>query len=406
MSHYTCTLAALLVVAPISVHAEDASPRYAPIPVEGNFATLFKERLQTAKDDAPLRKLWNDFQRSPNKFNFDPALFDQFDLKNPALHSMLKGLMEKHQSGAPLGPHDLDGLKKVLQDIKSPGRAGSSPTLPSGSVQDVPLPTPPSDVANIADQPRPDLLDRWMRDWANHAEDTKLGEWLRQSPAFQKGLGDLRTLIDFKSNPLPWGLDILPAHLRLTDNLNLGLGNGLLSGLKNFSVPELPRVSLPHMNLPHISLGNWSAPTLPLPHLGGLSGAHVGQPLLWAVLVGAGVLLVWQVVKNIGPRSHRQTTLANLGPWPVDPAQIATRGQLIQACDYLALLMFGAEARTWNHRAIARRMLEADLQPGAVEELANLYETARYTTGPEMLDANERAAIRHHLCLLAEVPAS
>jgi hypothetical protein len=405
MPRFGCTIAALLIIAHAPVHGADGNSRYVPIPVEGILASLFKERLQATKADAPLWKLWNDIQRDPTKFKLDPAILNQFDLNNPALRGMLKELNEKHSAGAPLSPQDLAGLSKVLKDAQTPravnqvlfeAPTGEAPMSPAGA--DMPLPP---------DAPRADKWDRWMRDLMNHAENTEFGDWLRASPAFQKGIGDFRHLIDFNSNPSAWGLDALPKHLRFPDTLNFRLGDGLLSGLKNISMPDLPRVELPHVNLPSVHLGNWSLPTPPMPNIGGMGGAaSIGQGLLWILIIGVGIMLVWQVTRNLGARGPRQAKAPVLGPWPVDPRKVATRGQLIQAFDYLALLLLGTEARSWNHRAIARKMLDANLRPGAVEELAILYEHARYTRGPEPLPERARAAARAHLCLLAEVPAS
>ena len=172
------------------------------------------------------------------------------------------------------------------------------------------------------DPPRAEKFDRWMREFMNHAENTKFGDWLRDSPAFQKGVGDLRNLIDFKTNPSAWGL-ALPKHIRLPNNVDFRLGDGLFNGLTNISLPNLPRVDLPHMNLPSIHLGNWSLPTPPLPNIGGVgSAAGMGKALLWILLIGVGILLLWQLTKNLGPRDATQAKAPVLGPWPVDPRQV------------------------------------------------------------------------------------
>ncbi len=298
-------------------------------------------------------------------------------------------------------------LGKVLENAKTAQDANQVPIDASTPARAAT--TPPADVGVPAPREAPpaDTLDRWMRDVIDHAESTKLGDWLRESPAFQKGVGDLRNLIDFKSNPSAWGLDSLPAHLRLTDKLNFRLPDGVFSGLKNITLPDLPHVNLPHLNLPNVHVGNWSLPAPSVPHLGGFgNAAGIGSALLWVLIIGAGVMLLWQLTKNLGPLRNAQSPTPILGPWPVDPRKVATRGQLVQAFDYLALLVLGTDVRSWNHRAIARKMLETKLPPQAVEQLAHLYEAARYTAGPEPLPLNDQTAARRYLCLLAEVPAS
>src|SRR5207247_560188 len=150
--------------------------------------------------------------------------------------------------------------------------------------------------ARIA-KPPSDPLNRWVRNWMRNAEDSNLGDWLRDSPAFQKGLGDLKTLIDLEKSPSIWGLGNLPDHLRFTDKLNLGLADGFLDRLKKISLPEVPR-----MNLPPINLGNWNLPSVPLPNLGRPGRANLGEAVLWAIVVVVAVILAWQIARNLGPR--------------------------------------------------------------------------------------------------------
>jgi hypothetical protein len=91
-----------------------------------------------------------------------------------------------------------------------------------------------------------------------------------------------------------------------------------------------------------------------------------------------------------------------LGPWPVRPEDVSTRTELIRAFDYLALLRLGPAARSWHHRAVARQwaaLSEASQAPA--ETLAGLYETARYTDGPEALTDAERERARQALLTLA-----
>lgn len=405
MARFLFILAAAVAVSP--VRGADAEPRYVPIPVEGTLADLFKQRLKSAKADAPFLKLWNDLRSDPKKFKLDPAILKQFDFNNPALRDMLKEFSEKHRDGAGLSAQDLAKLSKVLKDVTIPRAAPQVPVEPPARGGDAPNPVGIADAPAQGAAPGVDRLDRWMRDFMKRAEDTKFGEWLRDSPAFQKGLDDLRNVIDFKSNPSGWGLDALPPRLRLPDNLDFKIGDGLFSGIKNISLPDLPRLDLPHLNLPSVHLGNWSLPAPPVPNIGGLGGAAgAGKALLWILLIGAGLLLVWQISKSIGPRVHIRAKASVLGPWPVDPRRVTTRSQLVQAFDYLALLRLGTEARSWHHRAIARKMLDVNLRPEAVQGLARLYEQARYTTGPEPLPAGDQTAARQNLCLLAEVPAS
>src|SRR5437879_2622898 len=106
-----CSIVAMVTMTFSPVRGQESGPRYVPIPFEGNFESLFKERLQTAKETTPLRSLWNQIKQNPKKFNLDPAFLNQFDLENPALRKMLTSLVEKQEHGVQIGTLELDGLK-------------------------------------------------------------------------------------------------------------------------------------------------------------------------------------------------------------------------------------------------------------------------------------------------------
>jgi len=65
-----------------------------------------------------------------------------------------------------------------------------------------------------------------------------------------------------------------------------------------------------------------------------------------------------------GPRS---SWLA-LGPWPVDPRHITSRGELIQAFEYLACLLLGPDALHRNHVDLAGQI--AALHPTPTRQAA------------------------------------
>jgi hypothetical protein len=134
--------------------------------------------------------------------------------------------------------------------------------------------------------------------------------------------------------------------------------------------------------------------------------------VLWTGLAVLAVVLAWKLV---GARRKLAVTVDRsgwqLGPWPVNPAEVATRQDLILAFEYLSLLVFGQAARTWNHRDIAARLRE---QPGGVaahrsraaDHMADLYERARYAPAADPLPEGELRDARRDLCLLAGVPGA
>ena len=89
---------------------------------------------------------------------------------------------------------------------------------------------------------------------------------------------------------------------------------------------------------------------------------------------------------------------------PRSQARVAEHMQLIQAFEYLSLLRLGRAARSWNHRVIAARLGGSGDGHRAADELASLYEQARYA--PEPLTDAALAAARRDLCFLAGVPAA
>jgi hypothetical protein len=127
----------------------------------------------------------------------------------------------------------------------------------------------------------------------------------------------------------------------------------------------------------------------------------------WTVVlwVGIGIVAIAAVWKLLTDRRAAQTAAAlagwRLGPWPVDPSQVTTREELIRAFEYLSLLRFGRPARSWNHRAIAKRL--GDQSAEAAQHLAELYEKARYAPPTDLLPDDEVRDARRDLCLLAGV---
>ena len=100
-----------------------------------------------------------------------------------------------------------------------------------------------------------------------------------------------------------------------------------------------------------------------------------------------------------------RTTCWNLGPWPVNPALVSTPAELIRAFEYLSLLRLGPDSRSWNHRAIAAHLGQTVPPDGrrAADELAALYEQARYAPADDPLPADALSTARRDLCLLAGV---
>ncbi len=170
-------------------------------------------------------------------------------------------------------------------------------------------------------------------------------------------------------------------------------------GLHPPAMPSLPHVAMPSITGPSFR-GLPSAPALP-----DLGSSHA---LVWMLLLVLLIVLLWKWNSWFPPQKNEPGSAWQLGPWPVAPDRVTTRGDLVQAFEYLALLLLGPTARTRHHHELAQQ-IERQAGEGpvheAVEQLAHVYEQARYA--PEQADATvplspqEQALARHTLCLLA-----
>jgi hypothetical protein len=232
------------------------------------------------------------------------------------------------------------------------------------------------------------------------AQDSKLGDWLRDSPAWKRGFADLRTSMN---NPDLSRLKLgdWQGKLLLPDSKLWRLGEGTLEGIQKMPRPNLLQFTPSLPAIRNIPMPNIAAPGMP-----DLSGPSLPSFSAWAIwiLLLLLFLLAGRQMLRWGRRSAvRVEETAQLGPWPVRPEAVSTRAELVRAFDYLALLTLGVGVQSWNHYAVARRWREkspACAQTG--DALALLYEQARYTEGVEALTQSQRDQARASLLQLAE----
>jgi hypothetical protein len=157
------------------------------------------------------------------------------------------------------------------------------------------------------------------------------------------------------------------------------------------------------------SLPSWMQPG-DVPTLGSAPDVSMGDALdgiLWVLLLGALGVALWcgQALYRDRIRDalvHRW----KLGPWPVDPSAIRSPRELIQAFEYLALLLLGFEARSRHHLDLAEQLSSrANTNPArqyqAAHQLAHLYEQARYDPAGSALSETDLLRARKYLCFLA-----
>jgi hypothetical protein len=263
----------------------------------------------------------------------------------------------------------------------------------------------------------------WSKRLANFATGLeKFDPSLQHSEALQRTLRDLSRYAGDKDprwRQLAGGVDTMSQRWSgLSRSLHLDRlrPNGRWTWPERWKGGWLSRVHVPeNMHVPSV------------PHAAP-APATSGRTEPWQLLLGlAGlVVLVLTFGKLLG-RSRRgaevQGTDWQLGPWPVDPTAVRTRAQLVGAFEYLSLLRLGRSARSWNHRVIASGLgdgkpadeqghapIDAYTRPEefrrAAEELANLYEHARYAPLEDPFNDSDLAAARRDLCFLAGVPSA
>jgi hypothetical protein len=377
--------------------------RYDPVPLQGNLDVILKQLLLRADEDEDLAKLLDALRANPQAKGFDPKLLDQLKMaaNDPWLRGDMLDLARRFQNGDFAGQDrgelwkQLEKLSRALDgQFSDPGASTIPFTMPKMLPGGADLPPP--------DPGMEDRLARMAKDWLKDMDQSRVGDYLRESPAWQNTLRDLERAVPTSgSGRFDW-LGRVPDKLRLPDTW--------LPRLNDWA-GRMPKVKLP--NLPNWrfnppNLGRWSPsfggpPSFSAPSLGSIS---VSDNLYWALAPLLIALMAWVFYQKLGRDSAMDRSGVRRGPWPVDPARVTTRTQLVQAFDYLALLLLGDEVRTWNHVAVAKKLGEKAPRRPAAGALAQLYELARYTPGDDVLSPEAQAAARRHLVALARSPSA
>lgn len=370
----------------------------------------FLKKMQDLVQKNPgLKDLARDLARDPK---LRERLRDQAQLQgkqDPAASlDMLRGLMDKAgKPGSPDGPPDptQPGGAAVTpqspdqpegpnpQSVQQGGQAGPStpPEAPKNGGQAPPPPEPPAPPAPNPDQDNyRDLLKKLEKSFG------KIGD----SPQFQQTIRELERMKlgpsgDRMSGPLGDLQDLAKKAGQSLEGTKIKPPKWTMSG----SGPKVPNFG----GGPSVP-----APSFGGPSLGGAGGAAVGGfggGLIVFVAVGIALIVVAVLLRDLQRRrSGTDRGPAGLGPWPVDPARVADRGQLIQAFEYLGVKVGGQPARTWNHQVLARRLGTPDAdRRAAAERLAGLYAESRYAPNAGPLPPEAVAGARRDLCLLAGV---
>jgi hypothetical protein len=371
--------------------------RYDPIPVQGNIDSFLKQLLNSAALDEEVAQLFDDLRGNPALANLNQEQWREWMTKarsDPRLRQKFSELMK--------GPK-IDGLKadelfarwkEIQQALKG---VSSMPAMNMGDGTGGGFRPPPSTPTPPAD----DKLGRWAKDLLHDVDQSRAGDFLRDSPAWKNGLRDLDKIVKASDVKFDWLRGRMPESLKLPADWAPKLGDWVsrLPALQN-----LPRwrFNTPNLGRFNVNLGGGGG-GMRAPSLGNVS---VSENLLWLFVPLLMAVLAWLFYRNLGRVPKIAGAVRRRGPWPVDPAAVTTRTELIRAFDYLALLLLGDQVRTWNHVAVSQKLGQAATDNPAAGALAKLYELARYTPGDDALPPEARDTARRHLQFLARSAAA
>jgi hypothetical protein len=417
----------------------------------GDTEELFQQRLKVihAKEIEALRK----------KYGQTPGQLDQLIGKDPEIvQKLLKNFkweelppeLQKKFPGNPAEFQEFIQSMTVADFLRYARTAEQLNLLPgAGAIQASQTPSPSSSPSpdkpapsESRGSPQPDATAQESESSDRNAEapsaNSALGRWLlqaaerfndmdpalRNSPVMRKAIRDLSRKIDGVDE----GWQRLDQAANAVADKWARLGQTLpldrLWPENGFHWPSsLSPQALPKWRWPQAGPRfTPSAPSSALqPVIPTIRQNDGWRSLGLLAILAALVLLLSKVLKQArAARLGEGTNAWKLGPWPVDPAAVRTREELIRAFEYLSLLRLGPAARHWHHWAIALGLGGSSRDPAPVRgwgdpfaerrqaagELASLYEQARYAPPEETLSEGELATARRDLSLLAGVPNS
>ncbi len=409
----------------------DSSPSHILLPEgigdRGEAEKLLAERLRRSRDISVVQDLLKKMGVKPEDFLTDPKLkakaqklAAEFGTSGIKLNDKdLLNLVREAKKQNRLSTEELEAAERLiplmkLKDNEQPGAGGPNPEPPSGEKQKPETPptappggekppkpqdeSPPS-KPQTSPAPTAEAKPPTSSSPSRRAERSRLfGGWfgsLRGNSGLAgemrdslKGLLGPRTRLGSYTHDLTSGLR---SHLPGLSDLPLGKFARGFSDL----VPDALKFR------PREAEGESSAS---LPDFSSADG--LGTLVLLAVLLGGTGLLLWALLVRFRWGGWGGKDSWRLGPWPVQPSAVRTRGDVVKAFEYLALLLLGRKASTSHHLDIAGKLATAQVdltgrRKNAAEELAHLYEHARYAPPEEQLSEDELETARRDLGFLA-----
>jgi hypothetical protein len=373
--------------------------------------TAIATRLQIART-------YNDLDSLVQKLLRDPKLLNNKELQKqlPQLKEWLnrQGVKPADLLGNTEHRHNLvdslikdarlgeDKVKELSRLVESQIKGGANPlgSVPSpspGTSQPKIAPKPPFTPPHPPQAPSSSPLDLPQADWVR-----QLAERLAASDSeWMRDLVRRLTTMDYDRSGLGssgQGKAVWDALVRVGDWLPLEQMSKIDWG------DTFPKWSWPEFAAPPA----WSPG--PVPSLAAPSEG-AGEGLVWLLLAVVVGILMWRLVGKATAINSDGDQAWRPGPWPVSPARVTTRHDLIRAFEHLALLLLGPHAGVCHHRELAGQLGQAAgpatarHRQQAAQELALLYEQARYapsaSSADQPLSSEEQMLARRNLCLLA-----
>ena len=390
-------------LATIPIYGQPKRPKYAVFQSPGTMEASLSAKLNSLK---LAKKIYGKVKSDPKQYL---EYFKNFENTKKTLGqfedlSLVPDFLEKFNEGIDAGELKLDETKKaewtkLVEKVKPEIEAKKIESNPSGTTETDNHSNEPvdSDVDNGSTQSG-QFGQFQIQDMVEQFQDSPLFDYFRNSSAFRNTALELRSILQgSKEGKNGW----VPKNLTLPKT---GLGK-YTSGI------NWPKVDMPKMSvLKHIRM-----PTMPSPKMSP-SSTSMSSPGSFAMLVLAlfvGAVTLWAIVfvwKRTIMRSNRSDGLIFADLAKVDLRRVSTREELVMAYHFLAVVLFGEQIRTRNHKDVVRRMQtlssEDESRSEISRQLTDLYEQARYAPESEPMSADDINTARRHLCMLAGVSGS
>lgn len=349
---------------------------------------LMEKLKKLPKEDRPDPKQIEKLLKDNPKFK-DPEFLKQLEklVGDQEFPDNLEGKVPKFD---PAEIKDQQGLKKKFEEVIENAKQDN----PQGKLPDPKLGQMNPDQGKGPDGKLPDSA----------AAENEWVKWLeknfKDSPAAADAMKDLVAALE---KPDGKGLfDDLPEFKNQGWKDLDGLGKNTGNDWK-FKPPDLGgnKVTSPNIGGGGSSGPGWggsgSAPSASGVGLeGGGSALAVIAGIVGALVLGVLLFRKWRLDREL--RAGAGGTVRA----DIDFDAIRSREELVKVFDAVSLGRCGEEARNWNHRVIAEQI--AETQPAhadPADEVAGLYERARYAPQEEDLTAGEFATARQDLRVIA-----